>query len=314
MKLLYVLFVSTLLATAHAKQWVQFRNRYGKNVDFDGGANNGARMQQWDGDANNKNQQFYFESGLIYGQNGIAIEVPNYNAQPGQSLQGWQGNPGQWNQQWEVLDNKMFRLKGTNLCWDLKDGDSRNGAGYQLYWCSPGNPNQEFSIVNVGGRSRSASPQGGGGNSGITAAQNFCGFQMISWSDFLQIHPKVAIYADPILAAATQYNLPPVLLGSVFLQESSANPNVNDAGGYQFTWPDTFTYYSNGKPLSARTNMWDSSYAAAYYFSDLQKQNNNNLWQSLRNWNGEISAGGIASYQDDIGRWALGERVYGGDL
>lgn len=305
------LCAASLFYVCSARQWVQFKTSFGKNVDFDGGARNGARLQQWEGDANNPNQQFYFENGLVYGQNGIAVDVTNWDDRPGQVLQGYQGNPSQWNQQWEVLDNKMFRLKGSNLCWDVQNGNPENGASIQLHWCSFGNPNQEFQIINVGGRSRSNSPQQqqGGGSS------SFCGFSMISWDQFKSLHPVIGAQAwtGAFVDAGNQYNIPPQLLAAIALQESSGNPNVNEAGLMQFTWPATFISFSNGKDLSARTNPWDAIYAAANYLRATLNDNGNDLNAALREYNGPLppQGGGVASYQDDIRSWLAGNYNYG---
>ena len=103
-----------------------------------------------------------------------------------------------------------------------------------------------------------------------------------------------------IEAAAKQYQLQPELLVAIAAQESTFCTNIsNGAGCFQFTDDSAWAKYGGGKSKYDNTaSVW----AGAAYIHDLVKARGGSLYQALRDYNGQVVNGGIASYQTDVFR------------
>jgi hypothetical protein len=284
------------LATAAAKLATQQNG--GLCVDVkDWALHNGGRLQVWGCSNGGANQEFALNSAnqLVTGSN-MCVDLPDGNAYSGAPVQVWQCAANNPNQKWKLINGNMIQKAGTNMCLDLKDGRFADGGVIQVWACAQGNKNQQFVFT---GKTPAPAPAPAPNNGGLLNEQTFSGFWFPSWSNYLKLHPIIAKSADPILSAAAAYNLPPQLLASMFLQETSANCYANSDGCYQFSDVRSWAKYSNNKPLSERQNIWTSAYAAANYVRDMMNQNNGSLDAALR-----IYSGNWGNYIESIRSWS----------
>lgn len=289
---------------------IQTVGDYGKCLDIvNNNFANGQHVQLW-GCHGGANQNWQQNTGTKLIQAGSAnkcLDVPDGNAYNGALVQIWDCDANNRNQKWDVTDGSgseagSIKFSGTNYCLDVRNGNYADGTLMQLWTCGDGNKNQRLSRPVS---TASQSSNNGNGN-GLLNSQTFSGYWVPSWSDFKALHPILYQYNDPLQNAALQYNLPPQILGAIFLQESSANPFVNAAGGFQFTSIDSWNRFSGFKP--DRTNIWDAAYAAANYIRYEMDQNGGSLDRALN-----IYSGAGSSYTDSIKWWMWGH-PYSGNL
>lgn len=273
----------------------------------DGAFRNGGGVQAWQSYPGSKNQMHRIEGPLLQTGNDYCLDLIGGDTRNGAGVQWWKCN-GQNPNQWWTQDGQLLRKTNTNLCLDLKDGQFRNGAVFQVYTCDRNNKNQQ---IVMGGNSGGGGGGGGGAvasNNNLLNAQTFSDFWMISWTDFLAKHPILYQYEEAIRSAALNYQLPPQLIGTIALQESSANPTVNAAGLMQFSDLNAWTKYSGNKPASERQNVWTASYACAAYIRDLMNTKGG-LYNALQGYSGSWPG-----YVDSIRSWLSGGHPYGPNL
>lgn len=289
-----VLLMGLGLAEAQA---ATVAGRSNKCLDVtDGKLINGNRVQLWDCDANNKNQQWQFADGQLK-TGGKCLDVADGRKNNGASLQLWDCFKGNGNQTWELTGSNI-RLTGTNFCLDVRNGSYANGATLQLYACDyrGAQSNQSWS---TSGDQAAAKPANDG---------TFYGYPVISIDRFVQLHPECAPHKDAFVAAAKDQGLHPTFLAAIAETESSCRADVNQDGLFQFSDAGAWRVYGLSKN---KLNNWDSAFAAARFFADLLRQYNNDLNAAMRHYNGPIANGGNPNYFKEVGLWMSGGNPWG---
>lgn len=260
-----------------------------------GNFQNGQAPQLWACSTGSYNQQWQVNGNNLQAQQNKCIDVPSGNVYNGASLQLWDCDQSNQNQWFEVAGNSI-RKKNSNFCIDLKDGHYGDGAKLQIWACDwNAQGNQIFTF-------------GGAPTTTTTTPSSFCGYATISWSQFSNLHPECAPYGQAFQDAAAANGLVPTLLGAIAENESSCNPTPgNGFGMMQFMDDNAWRVYGdNGNKQVASDAIW----AAARYMRALLNQENQNLDQALRDWNGPISYGGDPNYQQNIRTWMSGGSVW----
>ncbi len=115
------------------------RSQLNPNKCLDNGGENwnGGKIVLWDcSDSNNKKFDFYDDSLRVRGNEGIAVDA-NGNTS-GSNVSQWTWNGGN-NQRWDKnYESPYFSLlnKASNLCLDVSNSSTANGARIQVYNCN----------------------------------------------------------------------------------------------------------------------------------------------------------------------------------
>lgn len=307
-----LVFVSALALTLSFSPHAQasaglLRARASRCLDVtNGDFANGTHPQLWDCSSSNTNQQWQLVNGQLQTSQNKCLDVVDGRNENGASVQLWDCVAGSANQGWQI-DGVALKHTGTNFCLDVKDGAFDNGGQLQLWDCD-GRPNGNQVWSFEAGQKDFAAAQTGAQtavSSATTSATSFYNYAAISTDAFISLHPECAPFKDAVVAAAADQGLNAVFLLAIAETESScqAAPS-NGFGSFQFS--DDGAWNQFGGIGKDRQNIWDASYAAARYFKYLLEQNNNNLDQAMRAYNGPLSQGGNPNYQKEVATWMSG--------
>lgn len=295
---LLALLTMTLGGEARAASLIKARNNMCLDV-ADGANRNGARLQLWNCDAGNKNQQFTLADGRLKAANGRCVDVKDGYRGNGGALQLWDCAQGNGNQAWEMAGQNI-RLQGTNLCIDVVDGQFVAGGRLQTFQCDwRGTSNQGFAMAQAGGQA--AQPRDNGGSS-------WMGHPMVSIERFGQLHPECAPFKDAFVAAGKDQNIHPVFLASICMIESSCRENVgtNPWGPYQFSDEGAWRQFGGG---GNRQNIWDAAYAGARFYRWLL-DGGRDIDAAMRYYNGPVENGGSPDYQRHVWSCSAGNSCW----
>lgn len=255
----------------------------------------GSRVQLWQC-SGGPNQAWRIEGPLVQTGNDMCLDVPSGNAYNGAPLQVWQCAGDNPNQHWSQIGSTL-QWQGQNgkYCVDVPGGNFNNGQMLQLWTCYPGSANQAFVMGQA--QATGNAPQG---SSASTGATSFYGYNCIGLDEFVQKYPYCAPYKGALQSAGADQGINPVFLGSIAMIESTCGEGLKNsphawAGPFQFMDNNAADFYV-GKNRD-RTNFWDAAYGSARYFRALITQNNGNLFQAMRNYNGLPENGGDPNYQ-----------------
>jgi hypothetical protein len=258
--------------------------------------NSGSKLQLWNC-AGTANQQWRIEGPLFQTGNDMCLDLPNGWVYNGAKLQVWKCDGQNDHQHWSQVGSSLA-YQGGDYCLDVTSGWFNNGNQLQLWTCYPGSANQAF---NFAGSTIASS-----GSS--TATTDFYGYKAVSLGAFVAKNPACAPYKDALQAAGSDQGINPTFLGAIAMVESGCNPYPAGPNGqygpFQFMSDQAWNFY--GGTGKDRTNFWDAAYGAARYFHALLVQDNGNLWQAMRDWNGPIGQGGDPAYQSNVGTYMSG--------
>lgn len=267
----------------------------------------GAAVQTWTC-TGAPNQKIVLDNGRLRGPQNLCLDVPAGQGGNGAHVQVWTCGDNNPNQRWEAVGS-AYRWVGSSQCLDVTDGLFRDGTLMQMWRCDAGNINQQFTAPGTAVAKPDAGPSvppvvtGGA----LASTRNFLGFACIPFAEFVGLHPQIASFADAYVQAGNMYNIAPVLVGAISLQESSGRCDAPNGGLGQFQNDDAWRAYGRGD----RYNCYDAVYGITHYMQALLAENNNNLASALRAYNGPVSQGGKPAYIDNIGAWMTGAFVYG---
>ncbi len=277
-----------------------------------------------------------WHNGALKTSHNMCLDLPDGNQVNGQYLQVFKCYAGNTNQQWEPVGNHL-RLKGSNLCADVTDGCYDETTVAQSWQCFTEDTNQafDFSALAAPLTSASVGVQAAASTSAFaTAAEvavlsssqasnpaptsapqgspsgSYNGYDCISIDAFVAKYAECAPYKDAFVAAGAAEGVNPTFLASIAMVESDCGAGLANSanagfGPFQFMSDDAWNVYGGGGSAQ-RTNFWDAAYGAARYFNALLQQENSNLYQAMRDWNGPVSQGGDPNYQDNVARYMSG--------
>lgn len=299
----FILTGLLMLAGLSPARAATLSGRNNKCLDVaDGKLINGGRVQLWDCDGNNKNQQWQFQEGLLK-SGSKCLDLADGRKSNGATVQLWDCFKGNANQAWELVGSNI-RLTGTNFCLDVRNGSYANGATLQLYACD-----WRGAASNQGWTSNGSAPTPAPAAAASTSQDGtFYGYTVISIERFVQLHPECAPHKDAFIAAAKDQGLHPTFLAAIAETESSCRADVNQDGLFQFSDAGAWRVYGLSKN---KLNAWDASFAAARFFADLLRQYNNDLNAAMRHYNGPIANGGNPNYFKEVGLWMSGGNPWG---
>ncbi|KAL1410264.1 hypothetical protein Q8F55_004270 [Vanrija albida] len=106
-------------------------------------------------DCNYRNlNQLWVEDGgqvRLWADRSLCLDAGS-NPASGSRVKLWTCYPGLAQQSWEKLYSSTrveLRIKGTNLCLDVTDGNLANGTPLQVWQCAGGNWNQMVNMLGV---------------------------------------------------------------------------------------------------------------------------------------------------------------------
>lgn len=273
------------------KMWKAQNNQC---IDADG-LRNGARVQLWQC-AGSDNQKWKLDGQMFKTANNLCLDLPNGRPFNGAPLQVWACDSKNGNQKWGKLGSTL-QFSGSNFCVDVTSGWFHDGNPLQLWQCHVGSANQAFT---QSGTATNKPAQSGG-----SAATNFYGYNCISLDAFVAKYPVCAPFKGALQAAANDQGINPVFLGAIAMIESNCGAGLAGSvnarfGPFQFMDDRAWAWY--GGQGRDRTNFYDAAYGAARYLKALIVQDNGNLHQAMRDYNGPIQNGGEPEYQN----WAAG--------
>lgn len=282
---------------ASGQSFAPYSTQHGMCVDVQNGKlAPGSRVQLWQC-SGGANQAWRIEGPLFQTGNDMCLDVPHGNAYNGAPLQIWKCDGQNKNQQWSQLGNSLQWAGAQQYCVDVPNGWFQNGNLLQLWTCYAGSANQGFTMNN--GASAGVATSG----SASAGATNFDGYNCVSLDAFVAKYPECSQWKGALQSAGADQGINPVFLGAIAMVESDCGAGLSGSanakyGPFQFMDDGAWSFYGgSGKD---RTNFWDASYGAARYFNALLKQDNNNLYQAMRDWNGPVSSGGDPNYQANV--------------
>ncbi len=267
----------------------------------DGGTANGTQVQLWQCSGSDNAQVWKLSNGAIKAANGKCLDLTNGGGN-GTKLQLYTCSGGP-NQQW-AFNGSAIQNSAKNLCLDVTDGAYQNGTliqAYQCDWRSTGNQVWSYGAAQVAARSTSQS-------AATTGATTFYGYPAISIDDFMSKNTECAWIKDAVVAAAADQGLNSTFLATACIVESSCTVPANGWGPFQFS--DDGAWAAYGGQGKDRQNVWDAAYGAARYFKALLAQENGNLDNALRAYNGPLSQGGNPQYQNEFRAWMSGKNAW----
>lgn len=285
---------------ANGQAFAPYSTQHGQCVDVQNNRlSSGSRVQLWQC-SGGPNQQWRVEGPLFQTGNDMCLDVPGGNAYNGAPLQVWKCDGNNVNQHWNRLGGTLQWSGSQKYCVDVPNGWFQNGNLLQLWTCYAGSANQAFASGSGTTPAASAPPSG---------STSFYGYTCIGLDDFVAKYTQCAPWKGALQSAGADQGINPVFLGAIAMVESNCgaglpgSPNAW-AGPLQFMSNEAWSFYGgSGKD---RTNFWDAAYGAARYFKALLVQDNNNLYQVMRDWNGPLDQGGSATYQQDAARFMAG--------
>ena len=274
------------------------QTRWNKCLDVrDGKFASGNVPQIWDCVQNHPNQVWKVSGNNIRANNGMCLDIPSGAVYAGAPVQLWACDNNNRNQWFEVA-GPSIRRKGTNYCLDVRDGRYDNGAALQIWPCDwNAGGNQVFTMGALPAQAQAAG-----------SASSFLNYATISIDRFSQLHPECAPFKDAFVAAAAANQLVPTLLAALAETESSCNPNVNQFGLMQ--WMDDGAWRAYSTPGANRMNPTDATWATARYMRALLNENQQNLDNALRGYNGPVWQGGNPGYQNEVRTWMSGGSMW----
>ena len=293
-------FIDRMEKRGTGQSFVPMSTQNGMCLDVkDNRMQNGAGLQLWQCSGGG-NQQWRIEGPLLQTNQDLCADIPNGVGYNGAPVQVYKCDGQNKNQLFDQIGSSL-QWRGSPYCLDVKDGSFANGGQIQLWTCYPGSANQAFVLGQA--QSQGTAPQG---SSASTGATNFYGYNCISLDDFVRKYPVCAPYKGALQSAGADQGINPVFLGAIAMIESNCGEGLKNspnawAGPFQFM-DDSATRFYVGAPPRDRTNFWDAAYGAARYFKALLAQTNGNLYQAMRNYNGDPANGGETHYQE----WAAG--------
>ena len=298
---LLCLCVGTRVARADSIGLIGARDNLCLDVK-DGSSANGAEVQLWTCSGGSSNQTWTLSGEQIRAGNGKCLDLTNGGGD-GTKMQLYNCTGGP-NQQW-AFNGQAIQNAAHGLCLDVTDGAYRNGTLLQAYscdWRSTGNQIFSFASAQMASRSSGGSSSGG--------ATTFYGYSAISIDDFMAKNSECAWIKDAVVAAANDQGLNATFLATACIVESSCLQQIsNSYGPFQFSDDGAWNEY--GGAGKNRQNIWDAAYGAARYFKALIAQENGNLDNALRSYNGPLSQGGNPSYQKEYKTWMSGGSCWG---
>ncbi|KAL1407929.1 hypothetical protein Q8F55_004725 [Vanrija albida] len=125
----------------------------GSNLCLDltgGGTNDGNGVQVWNCDESRFSHWAWKNIGNIVstdaGGNNLCLDA---GRTPGDGsvvhVAQCETNPPVMGQHWTYIYGRV-KIRGTNLCLDVKDGNFNNGTPLQVWWCDLDSPNQAWSF------------------------------------------------------------------------------------------------------------------------------------------------------------------------
>ncbi|KAK1548190.1 hypothetical protein Q3G72_033592 [Acer saccharum] len=307
-KRLFLNIALALTATAPAAARADSTGMIGaqKNLCLDvpgGSSANGTPVQIWQCSAGNVNQQWTLSGSQFKAANGKCLDIEN-GGPNGAKVQLWDCSNGR--NQFFQFNGQAIENSKLGLCLDVTDGAFQNGTRVQAWACNGGRGNQVWSFASSQ-QARSVPQTGGGSN---TDATTFYGYTAINTiDDFVAKNSGCAWIKDAVVAAANDQGLNATFLATACIVESSCLQQINNPWG-PFQFSDDGAWNEYGGAQKNRQNIWDAAYGAARYFKALLQQENGNLDNALRAYNGPLSQGGNPNYQKSYKIWMSGGNAW----